>query len=507
MFTAVPTSGLITLFATWFFPIFELAIILTLKTNHLKPAFLIVFFIISFSLNAQDSSKIDRALSFPDKLFGVLNKKATSLEAKIDKQIERYLSRVQKQEFRLQKKIMRKDSALAHSLFDNVSEKYNALSNKATQVSSQTISYSGRLDSLSTALNFLNQTKNIQAGNAQVHALLGKYKELQNSLNQADRVKAFITQRKQMLKEQFQKLGMVKQFKAYEKQVYYYRQQIAEYKEQLNDPEKIGEKLLMVAQKVPAFKDFFARNSVLGSLFALPGGRGSMPLASVAGLQTRAMINQSIINRFGNGVNVNQLMQQNIQSAQSQLNALKNQISSLSSGTVGNSSDKELPDFKPNSQKTKSFLKRIQIGVNVQSQKSTSFFPVMSNIGLSIGYKLNDKSILGIGSSLKVGWGSGWNNIKLTYQGLGLRSFLDYKIRKSLFLSGGYELNYMATFHTFQQLKNYSAWQRSGLLGIGKQYQVSKKIKGNMLLLWDFLSYEQIPHTQPIVFRIGYQFK
>lgn len=473
----------------------------------MKPLFLIIFIILSFLLNAQDSSKIGQALAFSDKLFGVLNKKATSLESKIDKQTDKYLVRLQKRELKMRKKLMRKDSTLAHILFDDVSTKYNALTNKAEQVSSQGASYSGRLDSLSTTLNFLKQSKNISSENSQIQPLLKRYKELQNSLNQADRVKAFIIQRKQMLKDQFQKLGMVKQIKAYEKQVFYYRQQIAEYKEQLNDPEKIGEKLLALAQKLPAFKDFFAHHSILGSLFALPGSSGSMPTASLSGLQTRAMINQSIINRFGNGVNVTQSMQQNIQSAQSQLNALKNQVGALSGGMVSNGSDKDLPDFKPNTQKTKSFFKRLEFGTNLQSQKSQSYFPVTTDIGLSLGYKINDKSIIGIGAAYKLGLGTGWNNIRLSHQGVGLRSYLDYQLKGSFFISGGYEQNYRSVINTIRQLHDYSAWQSSGLVGLSKRYKATKKLKGEIKVLWDFLSYQQIPRTQPIVFRIGYSFK
>jgi hypothetical protein len=458
-------------------------------------------------LAAQDSSNYSKLLSFPDKFFSILNKKAASLDARLDRQTEKYLSKLQKQESKLKRKMMRKDSTLSHQLFDGIEDKYKNAASKAFSLSSTSNVYAGRLDSLSTALNFLNKQGNLSSTNSQVQKLLTQYSEIQSSLNQSERVKAFLLQRKQQLKEQFQKLGMLKQFKIFEKQVYYYRAQIAEYKEQLNSPEKIGEKLLTLAQKIPAFKDFFAHNSMLGSLFALPGSNGSMPTASVTGLQTRAMINQSIINRFGNAVNVNQVMQQNMQSAQSQLNALKNQVGALSGGTLSNGSDRDLPDFKPNSQKTKSFLKRLELGTNLQSQKAQSFFPVTEDIGLSLGYKLNDKSIIGLGASYKLGLGTGWNNIRLSHQGVGLRSYLDYQLKGSFFLSGGYEQNYRNVITTIDQLRNYSAWQSSGLAGISKRYNLNKKLRGEMKLLWDFLSYQQIPKTQPIVFRIGYSFK
>jgi len=42
---------------------------------------------------------------------------------------------------------------------------------------------------------------------------------------------------------------------------------------------------------------------------------------------------------------------------------------------------------------------------------------------------------------------------------------------------------------------------------LSKKYQVSKNLKGEMKLLWDFLSYQQVPRTQTILFRIGYSLK
>ena len=125
------------------------------------------------------------------------------------------------------------------------------------------------------------------------------------------------------------------------------------------------------------------------------------------------------------------------------------------------SSDAEMPEgFKPNDQKTKSFLKRLEYGTNIQSQKASYFFPTTSDFGLSVGYKLNDKSIIGIGASYKLGLGKGWNDIKLSSEGIGLRSFIDWKVKGSFWISGGYEQNYRSAFKNFSQLQSVNDWQR-----------------------------------------------
>jgi hypothetical protein len=300
---------------------------------------------------------------------------------------------------------------------------------------------------------------------------------------------------------------MVKQLKQFNKQVYYYFTQIKEYKEILKDPKKIEKKALELLAKTKFFQDFMRRNSMLASLFRMPRDPNDPNyIASLAGLQTRVQVNNLIQQQIAaGGSNAKAQFQQNLQTAQGQLQHLKDKVSKFGGG----SSDAELPDFKPNNQKTKSFLKRLEYGANIQSQKATSFFPVTSDIGLSVGYKLNDKSIIGVGASYKMGWGRGWDNIRLSSQGVGLRSYIDWKLKGSLWISGGYEQNYKSSFSDFTQLKDINAWQQSGLIGLSKVVSLKTKFfkKTKVQLLWDFLSYQQIPKTQPIIFRIGYNLK
>ncbi|MBO9683387.1 MAG: hypothetical protein J7502_12090 [Flavisolibacter sp.] len=460
--------------------------------------------VIGMAVNAQDSSRLEKALFFPNKVFVALDKKTSSIEQKLDKQTTRYLNRLQRQEHKLKKKLWKKDSTLAKQLFEGVDEKYTQLRNSTGTVNKYQSVYSGHLDSLSTALSFLKD-QNL-SDNPALNKSLSQYKDLQQKLNASDQIKKQLLARQQLLKQQFEKLGMLKELKRFRKEVYYYQTQVKEYKELFEDPNKMEAKLMELVVKVPQFKDFFAKNSTLGSLFPLPSSNGNST-ASLSGLQTRAMINQSLVDRFGSSSAITQQLQQNVQSAQGELSGLKNKLNSYSSGSYGNAGDGDIPGFKPNNQKTKSFLQRLEYGGNVQSQKARQFFPVTSDIGLSLGYKLSDKSSLGVGASYKMGWGNNWNNIKISHQGVGLRSYLDWKIKGSFYFSGGYEQNYRSLLNSIDQLKEYSSWQTSGLVGVCKKYSISKKMKGEMKLLWDFMSYQQIPKTQAILFRVGYSLK
>ncbi|MBL0335906.1 MAG: hypothetical protein IPP73_11580 [Chitinophagaceae bacterium] len=292
------------------------------------------------------------------------------------------------------------------------------------------------------------------------------------------------------------------------KQVYYYSQQLNEFRVMLKDPKKAVKKAMAILSKTKLFQDFMRKNSLLARLFRLPGDP-SDPANSISltGLQTRVQVNALIQQQIASGgPNAQAQFQQNVQAAQSQLNQLKSQMMRFGSGN----SDDIMPEgFKKNDQKTKAFLKRLEYGTNIQSQRASNFFPVTSDIGLSIGYKLNDHSIIGIGASYKLGWGRDFRHISLSSQGLGLRSYIDIKLKGSFWISGGYEQNYKSAFSDFAVLKDRNAWQTSGLIGLSKQMSLKTKLfkKTKIQLLWDFMSYGQIPRAQPIIFRINYNLK
>lgn len=87
-------------------------------------------------VQAQDSSKLDRLIASPDKLFGALDKKSRSIEEKLNRQTDKYLARLQRQEHKLKKKLSKKDSLLAEQSFGDIDKKYEELRNLSGSVSS-----------------------------------------------------------------------------------------------------------------------------------------------------------------------------------------------------------------------------------------------------------------------------------------------------------------------------------------------------------------------------------
>ena len=91
-------------------------------------------------------------------------------------------------------------------------------------------------------------------------------------------------------------------------------------------------------------------------------------------------------------------LEQRLESAQSQLNQYKDKLSKLGTGGP----DVDMPDFKPNDQKTKSFLKRLELGTDFQTTRNNYYFPAVTDLGLSVGYKLGHSNSLGVGASYKL---------------------------------------------------------------------------------------------------------
>ncbi|OJW04444.1 MAG: hypothetical protein BGO52_18095 [Sphingobacteriales bacterium 44-61] len=451
------------------------------------------------------------SLSISTKYLDQVSSKAGDLEQKLDRQSEKVLSKFLKAEQKLQRKLSRKDSAKAQQVFGSAGQQYAQLQDKLARTD-KLKQYIPSLDTLSSSLKFLQTNPQLMAitkeGPAKLKEAMAKVNGLQTQFQKAEEIKKFLRERKEYLKSQLNNLGLGKQLKQLNKQAYYYSAQVNEYKQLLKDHKKAEQKAIELLSRTQLFKDFMRNNSQLASLFRLPGSSaGNTGAASLAGLQTRAQVNNLIQQQLtAGGPNAQAQFSQHMQQAQAQLNQLKDKLSKL--GNSG-SSDLEMPEgFKPNQQKTKNFLQRIELGVNIQSQKSNGYFPVTSDIGLSAGYKLNDKSVIGIGASYKMGWGENIRNIRITHQGIGLRSFIEWKLKGSFWLAGGYEMNYRSGFRRIAELRDRSGWQESGLLGVSKVVDLRSKIlkKTKVQLMWDMLSYRQVPKANAVVFRIGYTF-
>lgn len=461
------------------------------------------------------NAKVQALQDISNKTISGLEKQYSGLTDRLHAQSAKLLSKMQDSESKLQQKVQSTDSAKSAAVFtDEVKNKYTELKSKLSDTTGllkrfPLNDYLPGLDSMKTSLDFLLRNRNLPIDKLQqLQELNTKLKGLETELQKASDIQSFVRNREAQLKEQLLNLGFAKKLTGINKQVYYYQSELSQYKDMLNDRNKLQEKIIETVRNLPAFQKFWQRNSYLAALF--PANYGDPGTQLLTGLQTRAGMQTLLTRRIGNSapsspmINPSQYIQPGIDQAQTQLNNLKNRLNNLTNG--GGNSDMTMPDFKPNEQKTKTFLQRLQYGLNIQSQQSSGFLSSTSNIAATVAYKLSDSKQAGFGASYIIGWGT-WKHIRISNQGVGFRSFADIKAKGSIWITGGFEYNYFNAFKSLRELKsNISLWQKSALLGLSKKYKIGSNKNGQVQVLYDFLHNQQVPRTQAIKFRLGYTF-
>jgi hypothetical protein len=473
--------------------------------------FLLIILMACGSLcKAQGDSTIESLQQLPLKYINQLDNKIDKYSNRISSKTEKTLTKLAKWENKIHSLLQKASPETAERLFGNNQTTFTTLLQKIQEGKSIAENYQTKYDSyrdkLTTNLKYLQQQKDNVKGKLvkPVTEASQKLSKLEDNVKNSEALEQFIKERKKLLLDQcFLYIGKNKYLQKISQENFYYIETLRNYKELFHDSKKAEQTALAILNKIPAFSKYMQENSMLASLFGSPSAI-STP-ANLAGLQTRASVQGLIQQQIAAaGPNAIANFQQNLQTAQSQLSRLKDKV--LKAG--GNSSDMEIPDFKPKETKSRTFKQRLVFGTNIQTQKATNYFPSRSDLGLSLGYKANDKSLIGIGASISLGLGQGWNNIRLSSQGIGLRSFIDYKLKKQFFVSGGFEMNYLTGFTNVQQLQPFNTWQQSGLVGITKKIAVKTKwFKGtNLQLLYDLLANQNPGISKPLVFRVGYNF-
>lgn len=465
----------------------------------------------SYFCEAQLDSTIESLQGIPTKYISAIDSKIDKYSNRITSKTEKTLSKLSNWENKIKSLLEKVSPETAQRLFGNSQPTFSTILKKVKEGKALTegykIKYNEYRDKLTTSIKYLeDQQENLNKNLIKpVSKAKKKLKELDDDVANTEAVETFIKERKKLLIDEAVKyLGKNKYLTKIDKEAYYYVETLRNYKELFSDKKKAEELATKILNKIPAFKNFTQKNSMLASLF--PGGTANpaSSTASLAGLQTRSNVNALIQQQIAaGGPNAREQISQNLQAAQAELAGLKDKV--LKAG--GNSSDMEIPDFKPNQQKTKTFFQRLEFSSDIQYAKNNSFVPSTADIALSLGYKLNDKSLIGLGASYRLGFGS-IEHLSFSHQGIGIRSFIDWKLKKQFFISGGYEVNYNATFKNITQLRSYNDWQQSGLVGVTKKINIKTKfVKGAKIqIMYNMLAGTHIPSSRPFVFRTGYTF-
>ncbi len=466
------------------------------------------------AITAKADSVLYKLQELPKKYLTDIDNKIDKYTSRVTNKTEKTLTKLAKWEVKIKSLLEKASPETAQRLFSNNQLTFATALEKYKQgqsiVTNQRKKYNEYRDKLTTSIKYLEEqkekldTKLVQPL-AKVKEKIGEYETAQD---ETDAMEQFIKERKKQLIDQgLQYLGKSKYFQKINKETYYYVETIKNYKQIFSDKQKAEETALTLLNKIPAFSKFVEENSMLASLFRRQRGVSTQgnTISNLVGLQRSSSVQALIRERIAaGGPNAQQQVMQNLQQARSELGKLKDKL--LKAGAT--SSDTELPNFKPNTQKTKTFLQRIEFGNDISISKNNKLLPGTANIALSAAYKFSDTKQLGLGIAYKAGLGN-LQHIKLTHEGIQLRSFGEMKLKKGFWFTGGWELIQNAGFKNFEQLKGYELWQQSALIGIEKKLRINTKwFKASKIsLLWDALSKNHTPVSQSFQIRFGYNFK
>jgi hypothetical protein len=462
----------------------------------------------AFSYGQKDSTipTIPIVTEIPLKFINQTNDKIDKYSNRITSKTEKTLEKLAKWENKIHKFLLKANPTVAEQLFGEGRETFAGMLAKVKQGKSLAenykSSYDAYCDKLLTNIKYLEIQKE-QLNNKYIQPLQTakeKAMQLEKDVAETETAEKLIKERKkQLFDEAYKVLGKSKYFKKINKEGYYYSEYLKEYKSIFTDETKLEKTAIELIKKILGFEKFASENSALAGLFgnfSLQGSAGASSIPIVNGLAPRSQVMQAIQVVAGAGFNPTSIISQ-------QMPDIKNRFKNLLGGSGG--ADTELPDFKPNSQKTKSFLKRLEYSSEIQFGSPNNYLPTTANIALSVGYKLNDKFSAGGGMSYILGLGQGWNNLKFSSEGIGFRTYMKMKLKKGFNIQGGSEWNYNVHFNKIIDLKN-NGWQQTALLGFTKSMKAGKKAKSELKLLYDFLHNSHKPATAPFIFRVGYQF-
>lgn len=447
----------------------------------------------------------------------------------INKRTLKSLQELQKLETQLAEKVPAEKLEEARKLKEQMARKMDALqglSNPDSLLKSFLHHpYLSRFDSLQTLFTFslptLQNNPALEQAQQQIDLLKAQLSQLQS-------LETWMQEREGQWKNlfsqvDFDKFALPKAFGKWQEEAMSYKMQVQQWKETINDPQKIETEALRLLNKLPAFREFMSKNGELARLFGPPGGATNVPAGTpIPGLQTRQTLAQELQNRFGaNALQSGGVLQQQLQNGMDQLssqqqNPLNDLVNQVQEGVENITSLGEETASITHAQaeraglKSKTFKQRIEFGWNMQSAVRLQDFPAVRDVGLSLGYKINPRSVIGIGVAYKFALGESWKDIEWTHEGVGLRSYLDWRMKeaggklfKNIWLTGGFEMNYWTRIANDVQWKDL-AWQKSGLVGVTKTVKFKKK-EGKIQLLWNFLNPLQA-NTIPIYFRISQNF-
>lgn len=436
----------------------------------------------------------------------LLVRRSKSLQRFADRQHRqqhRLLRRLARKEEKLLYRLRRSDSALyARYQSYNRSLSFDSLSRLAGKDSSSLAArtqhlVNGSVDSLQKIRAFLDNKAGLL--NASLPATPGGLDRLGQQLSLQQYLDGQISQRMQSLKGLTAGLkDKIPGLQGMEKDLYYARSRIKAFKELSDDPSAAEERALEYLQGTEGFSESFVANNnnapgSSGAAGTLNGSMGADELEKM-GFQTKRQLQQHLQSQFGNQLSgIQQQMMGQVEEFQKPLKEGKRLLKE-SRQSLYDLRRTGKPSFKVNPMRGFPFRQRLEKGYSVQTLRATGDRPALLDAGAQLAFRHSPRLSYGLGLVFSAGLGKDWSHIRLSFEGLGAKTFAQWQWQYGIGAYAGYErLWKQAAFSRDEKAVPFAAsthstasWNESALMGLTKTYRVNSRWNGSIQVLWDF---------------------
>jgi hypothetical protein len=476
------------------------------------------FILISLSVSAQEEGEV----LYQGKRYISLNiKSLDKYNERVTKQQARLLKKLKSKENKYANKLKRRDSA-SYAKYSEQPLTYDSISK--LQKTDSGLNYSriskrgnASVDSLKNIQTFLQNKIHLQNGqSADLPASDTKLGQLKAQGNYSNYINDLISQRTNNLKSisQGSKVN-IGAFNGISKQVFYAKEKMKVFKNMNDEPSEAEEMALESLQGYDGF-DKYMLTADPNSMAALSAKGASASDLEKLGFQTKRQMSDQLQKKFGGDLGgLQQKMSGQINDFKAKLKKLEDAKNSASEtkNTLTKLGHTEKPIFRPNAMRGLPLAKRIERQLNWQTTRATlDGQPAMFQLAAMAGFKHTPKLTYGVGLATSIGFGQSWNNIRFSFQGIGLRSYAEWKLLYGVGAYAGYERIYKQTAFFDSKVAqqptetyaphNNRSYNESVLIGLTKTYKVNDKWNGSMQVLYD-VYWKEKGLRSPIILRIA----
>jgi hypothetical protein len=317
-----------------------------------------------------------------------------------------------------------------------------------------------------TVVNYLQQTKeSLLQDLRQTPEKLPVSEEIATNLQRLDELSMLKLQFNSV--EDFEQLLQLKDLKHLKKQVDVLKKEFAQYKAYFKDWEK---HLVQEIENLPQMKLVGAEVQKMKAYTPLPPDYRQ----NIDQLQSNDFVQKQLKQKAEElQQEGEELLQEKFNQAVAKINTAKKEFPSLQS--VENAPKR----FNP--YQGMPTLNRLKFGFNLQYNREK---PWSIDYALNLAYPLNKRMRIGAEGAGRIFFEKpAVNETKKDL--LSIRPFFRYEIWKSIFLQANYEINQMVISPP-NDAPTYKDWKQTGLIGIGKSFSISKRLRMSTIMFYDF---------------------